>query len=131
MAMSRSLALAALIAPLVLALAACAPTVKAPTDTGVCYSLGAVTDGKAKFNVVATGVPDMEHCAAQLEAMRIRFLQLGGTNNEITGAYQGNFLFLQREGVFTSERYEGARFPFLVRTGDGRLAVPGSVEAGQ
>ncbi len=131
MAMSRSLAPAALIAPLILVLAACAPTVKAPTDTGVCYSLGSVVDGKGKFNVLATGVPDMEHCAAQLEAMRIRFLQLGGSNTDIVGAYQGNFLFLQREGVFTSERYEGARFPFLVRTGDGRLAVPGSVEAGQ
>ena len=48
---------------------------------------------------------------------------------DIVGAYQGSFLFLQREGVFTAETYDGARYPFLVRTGDGRLAVPGSVQS--
>ncbi len=114
-----------------LALDACAPTPKAPTDTGICYHLGSITGGVAHYNVVATNVPDMEHCAAALEAMRIQFLELGGSKTEIVGGYQGYFLFLQTEGVFTSETYDGARFPFLVRTGDGRLAVPGSVEAGQ
>jgi hypothetical protein len=112
-------------------LAACKPTPKAPTDTGVCYHLGSITGGVAHYNVVATNVPDMEHCAANLEAMRIRFLQLGGSNTEIVGGYQGSFLFLQPEGVFTAESYDGARYPFLVRTGDGRLAVPGSVQPGQ
>ena len=112
-------------------LSACAPTPKPPTDTGVCYHLGSVTNGVAHYNVVARNVPDMEHCAAALEAMRIQFLELGGSNSEIVGGYQGNFLFLQKEGVFTAERYDGARFPFLVRTGDGRLAVPGSVQPGE
>lgn len=114
-----------------LLLAACSQTPKAPTDTGVCYHLASVENGKARFNVVATKIPDMEHCAAELEAMRVRFLQLGGSKTEIAGAYQGNFLFLQPEGVFTSENYDGARYPFLVRTGDGRLAVPGSVQPGE
>ena len=109
---------------LALALAGCSRAPQAPADTGVCYHLAAIQDGKPKFNVVARNVPDMEHCAAQLEAMRLRFLSLGSPQNEIVGAYQGNFLFLQQEGVFTSASYNGVHYPFLVRTGDGRLVVP-------
>ena len=73
------------------------------------------------------GQPDLEHCAAQLEMMRLRFLGLGSTQSEITGAYQGQFLFLQKEGVFTAQAVDGYRYPFMVRTGDGRLAVPGAM----
>ena len=109
------------------ALAACSQSPQAPGDAGVCYHLASMDAGKAKFNVVARAVPDMEHCAADLEAMRIRFLNLGGGQSEIAGAYQGNFLFLQQEGVFTSSTYGGVRYPFLVRTGDGRLAAPGAM----
>jgi hypothetical protein len=29
--------------------------------------------------------------------------------------------------VFTAQTYDGYRFPFLVRTGDGRLAMPGAM----
>ncbi len=60
----------------------------------------------------------MEHCAAHLEAMRVRVLSLGGTNQEIAGAFHGNFLFLGPEGVFSAESYTGPRYPFLVRSGD-------------
>jgi hypothetical protein len=110
-------------------LAACAKTLEAPSDPGVCYAMAVGSDGKAKFNVLASGIGDMEHCAAQLEAMRLRFMRLGGTRSELVGAYQGNFLFLRREGVFTSTQYDGAQFPFLARTGDGRLAMPGAMPA--
>jgi hypothetical protein len=111
------------------ALTACSQAPQAPADAGVCYHLATLEGSKAKFNVVARGVPDMEHCAAQLEAMRIRFLQLGGSQQEVTGAYQGNFLFLQREGVFTSATFDGVHYPFLVRSGDGRLVQPGAMPA--
>jgi hypothetical protein len=110
-----------------MALGACSQSPQPPGDALVCYHLASVQGGKAQFNVVARAVPDMEHCAADLEAMRIRFLNLGGGQGEIAGAYQGNFLFLQQEGVFTSSSYEGVRYPFLVRTGDGRLAAPGAM----
>ena len=106
-----------------LALAACQSQVQAPTNTGVCYHLAAMQNGKPHFNVVASNVPDMEHCAAQLEAMRVRFLSLGGSQNDIVGAYQGNFLFLGEEGVFTAETYQGPRYPFLVRSGDQLVPV--------
>jgi len=119
--MTRSPLLAALIAAV--ALAGCKPQLQPPGDVGVCYHLAAMVGGKPKFNVVARQVPDMEHCAAQLEAMRDRFLSLGGTNRDIVGAYQDNFLFLNDDGVFTSATYDGHQYPFLVRSGDQLVPV--------
>ena len=58
--------------------------------------------------------------------MRLRFLRMGG-KEEIMGAYQGSYLFLQREGIFRSETLNGNRYVMLVRTGDGRLAMPGAM----
>ena len=106
-----------------LALAACSSQVQAPTDTGVCYHLAAMQDGKPQFNVVAKSVPDMEHCAAHLEAMRGNFQRLGSTTRSVVGAYQGNFLFLGETGVFTAETYQGPRYPFLVRSGEALVPV--------
>ncbi len=119
-----ALVLAAL-APL--ALAACTKTLEAPADTGVCWHLVALPDGKARFNRLAANQPDLEHCAAQLEIMRRNFTALGANQDHITGAYQGQFLFIQPEGVFTAQSYDGYRYPFMVRTGDGRLAMPGAM----
>jgi hypothetical protein len=124
MSASRSAALLILVATA--ALSACRQGLEAPTDTGACYHLAAIQNGQPKFNVVAGNIPDMEHCAARLEVMRIHFLSLGGSVHDIVGAYQGNFLFLGDDGVFTSESYEGPRFPFLVRNGD-QLVPVGSV----
>ena len=108
-----------------LALAGCRAQIQPPGDPGTCYHLAAIQDGKGKFNVLAKSEPDMEHCAAALEAMRSRFLALGGQNRDIVGAYQANFLFLGEDGVFTGTAYEGARYPFLVRSG-GQLVPVGS-----
>jgi hypothetical protein len=105
----------------------CSRAPDAPTDQGVCYFAAATKDGKVKFNKVADHIADLEHCAAQLEAMRLRFLRLGGQNSEIAGVYQGTWLFLQREGVYTAQKADGARYLLMVRTGDGRLAVPGAM----
>ena len=108
-----------------LALGACRAQIQPPGDVGACYHLAAIQDGKPKFNVLARSVPDMEHCAASLEAMRSRFLALGSANRDIVGAYQANFLFLGDDGVFTGTTYAGARYPFLVRSG-GQLVPVGS-----
>jgi hypothetical protein len=114
-----------------LSLTACEKQIEAPTDTGFCYQVIFLDkDGKtAKFNEVARNRPSLESCAAALEGMRIRFLGLGGNQTDIVGAYQGNFLFLNPFGVFTSQTLTSARYPALVRTGDGRLVVPGSADA--
>lgn len=129
--LARSALVLSALALAALPLAACEKAIDAPTDVGVCYHLAAFSkDGKsAKFNEVARNRPNLESCAAALEGMRIRFLSLGGSQLDVIGAYQGNFLFLNQYGVFTSQTLTSARYPALVRTGDGRLAVPGSVQA--
>jgi hypothetical protein len=109
------------------ALAGCAKRTLPPGDAGVCYHVVTGADGKLRFNRLVQNIPNLETCAANLEAMRIRFLRLGGSNQDLMGAYQGNFIFLQREGVFTAPSLEAHRYLALVRTGDGRLAIPGAI----
>ena len=108
------------------ALAACQKQVVPPGTAGVCYHVVGGKNGELKYNKLVNA-PNLETCAANLEAMRVKFLSLGGSNQEIYGAYQANFLFLQREGVFTSTSLSGPRYLALVRTGDGRLAIPGAM----
>lgn len=109
-----------------LALAACVKKTTPPGDVGICYHVVPQKGGELKYNRLVAA-DSLEKCAANLEAMRIRFLTLGGSQQEIYGAYQANFLFLQKEGVFTSTSLEGPRYVALVRTGDGRLAIPGAM----
>ena len=106
-------------------LAACTQHLEPPRDIGVCYALTFDKSGEAKFNPVAENMPNMENCAAQLEGMRLRFNRMGAQMDKVTGTYQGTFIFIRPEGVFTAKTYEGVQYPAMVRTGDGRLAVPG------
>lgn len=110
-----------------LGVSACQKHIEAPFERGVCFHVVPLTGGKVKFNKVAENRPSLESCAAALEGMRERFLALGGTNRDLVGAYQGNFLFLGNTGVFTGPTLEGARWPALVRTQDGRLAIPSAM----
>ena len=127
--MNHSARLAAVLSAstLALGLAACTPKVEAPFNKGVCWHMAQLPGGKVKFNMLSQNRPNLESCAASLEGMRERFLALGGNQEEVIGAYQGSFLFLGRTGVFTSTTLEGARWPALVRTSDGRLAIPSAV----
>lgn len=109
-----------------LSLTACAKKTTPPGDAGVCYHVVPQKDQSLKYNKLVV-TDSLEKCAANLEAMRIKFLTMGGTRQEIYGAYQANFLFLQKEGVLTSTSLEGPRYVALVRTGDGRLAIPGAM----
>lgn len=108
-----------------LVLSACSGGVQAPTDTGVCWHMVQLQGGQTRFNKLASNVPTLEACAAQLEAMRLHFAALGSSSDQTIGAYQGQFLFLQPEGIFTGQSLDGAHYLLLVRTGDGRLAKPG------
>jgi hypothetical protein len=112
-----------------LALAACSQKTRPPGEVGICYHVVGQPDGSLKYNKLKGTQPNLENCAAALEGMRVRFLRMGGTATELVGAYQGNFLFLQREGIFTASSLEGHRYLALVRTGDGRLAIPGAMPA--
>ena len=107
-------------------LAACGKRTSPPGDPEVCFHVVPQADGTLKYNRLVTA-PNLETCAANLEAMRIKFLRMGGNQQELYGAYQGNFLFLQKEGVMTASEWEAAPYLALVRTGDGRLAIPGAM----
>lgn len=109
-------------------LAACgSSSTRAPDDRGVCYHV--VQDaGEVRFNVLAEEQESIEFCAARLEEMRLNFLRMGGSTREITGAFQGQFIFIERAGVYFGQTLEGGRFFALARTGDGRLAIPGVIQ---
>ena len=111
-----------------LVVAACSSGVEAPFERGVCFAVEPGENGEPPvFNKLADNQPQMEHCAARLEEMRLRFLRQGGSRQEITGAYQGQYIFLNRDGVWVGKTLEGSRFIFLARTGDGRLANIGAI----
>ena len=112
-----------------LGLAVCEKTIKAPFDQGVCYVVELGEEGEDPvFNKVADNQPQIEYCAARLEEVRQRFLNLGGTRTELVGAYQGSFLFLESSGARRALSLNGTRYFMMARTGDGRLAVPGTIE---
>ena len=122
--MSRTAAaLVPLFAVSLFAVGACQKRIEPPGTPGVCYNVSFKADGSFVYHKLVD-VPNLETCAANLEAMRVKFLRLGGTAQEILGAYQANFIFVQREGIFTSTTADGPRYLALVRTGDGRLASP-------
>lgn len=108
------------------AIGACSQRTEPPGDPGICYNVVPQKNGKLKYFKLVNAT-SLESCAANLEAMRLKFLRMGGTQQNIYGAYQANFLFLQQEGVLTSTSLEGPRYVALVRTGDGRLAIPGAM----
>ncbi len=108
-------------------LESCQKQLEAPTERGVCWHIVTSDKGKPKFNRLATGQPDLEHCAAELEKMRLNFRALGANQDAVDGAFQGQFLFVRPEGVFTAQNVTDHRYVLMVRTGDGRLAVPGAM----
>lgn len=104
------------------ALAACEKRTEPPGDPGICYHVVPQKDGTLKYNKLVAA-KSLEVCAANLEAMRIKFLRMGGSNQNIYGAYQANFLFLDSKGVMTSTSLEGPRYPALTRA-NGQLVLP-------
>lgn len=126
--MKKTVLAAAVVLASGLALAGCQKEIKAPFEQGVCFHVATNKDKTLRFNPVARDVPQLEECAATLEGMRIRFVRMGQSNSQgMVGAYQGSFIFIEKEGIYVGQTYDGPRFMSLVRTGDGRLAVPGAI----
>ena len=96
-------------------------------EPGVCYFVAQPEGAPPRLEVVARDQAQIEFCAARLEEMRLKFLRMGGSNQEIVGAYQGRFIFIDREGVKIGQSLDGSRFFAMARTGDGRLALPGAI----
>lgn len=112
-----------------LALAACSKAVTAPTTARTCYYAAEQKDGTWQFFELAKNVPQIEYCALALERNRLQFLRMGGTNRETIGTYQGQFIFLQDEGVFFSRKFDGVRY-LALRRYQGRLIMPGAIQEG-
>ena len=114
----------ALAAAAALLLAACEKQVEAPRTKTACYHMvaGAEKGAPPKFNRLPGRYEQMEYCAAALEKVR----QMGGRQN-ITGSYQGLFIFAQPRGIYFGKSLDGPRYLALVRTGRGTLAAPGAV----
>jgi len=110
-------------------LSACRKRIEPPGDRGVCYSISFRKDELLYHKLVQA--PNLETCAANLEALRLKFLRMGGSAQQTMGAYQANFIFVQREGIFSATSLHGPRYLALVRTGDGRLAIPGAMPQDQ
>ncbi len=121
------LPLAGVLAGVALALAGCDKTIEAPGDRGVCWHMATTAQGKVRFNMLAQNQPDLEHCAGQLDQMRLRFMGLGSTQVNVVGAFQGQFLFAGPQGVYTAPSLNGYRYLLMVHSGDGRLVTPGSM----
>jgi hypothetical protein len=105
-----------------LALAACQQELEAPRVRGACYHLVTRDGAEPRFNQIPGEYQSLEYCAAALEAIRRR-----GGRAEIQGAYGGQFMFHNKRGIMVAQRYNGIRYMALVRTGDGRLAMPGAL----
>ena len=108
-----------------LTLAGCKAPIEAPADKGVCWHMSPKKEGGYNFNKVSENLPSLEYCAAALEKMRQDFVRLGGSHTQITGAYQGQFIFVQREGIFTSSSLDTTPYLALVRSGDGAAGGAG------
>ena len=107
-----------------LLVAGCDKAVEAPRTKTACWHMiaAAEPDGPPKFNRLPGSYPQMEYCAAALEKVRL----MGG-RQQITGAYQGLFIFATPRGIFLGKTLDGPRFLGLMRTGRGTLAPPGAI----
>jgi hypothetical protein len=91
--------------PLFWVLPGCSPSVEAPTNAGVCWRLTGDGTAAPGFSPVTTGAPNLETCAANLEAVAMR-----EHRDTLTGAYRGQFVFITPYMVQSSLHLRGARY---------------------
>jgi hypothetical protein len=75
----------------------------APDARGVCWRM-IPGDGKPQFVQIAKNVANLETCGAHLERL---YLQAGG---EVSGAYQGRFIFVDSQAIRSATSLEGSRW---------------------
>jgi hypothetical protein len=74
--------------------------VRAPSEPGVCYRQG--RDGR--FAVFYRDIASIETCAGVLEREHLT------TGADITGAYQGRFIFIDKEAIRSADSMSGQRW---------------------
>jgi hypothetical protein len=77
--------------------------IPAPMDTGVCWRM-TMAGTKPKFARIASGLPNLETCAAYLERIH---LTNGGP---VDGAFQGRFIFIDDDAIRSASRLDGSRW---------------------
>jgi hypothetical protein len=102
-----------------LVLGGCEEGLAAPTERSACWHMVGKVEEGVKFNRLPGNYESLEFCAAALEMVRLQ-----GARQQINGAYQGQFLFVSSRGIFVGQEVDGPRYLALVRTRDGRLAIP-------
>jgi hypothetical protein len=113
-----------------LALCGCSKSLEAPSQPGVCYLLATPKNAPPKFNQIADHIADVEHCAAQVDQVRKSFRGLGSMQQEYVGAFQGGFVFVDKDGASTATRFTGTRYPLLTNF-HGELIAPGAIVEGK
>ncbi len=88
-----------------LTLAACDSAPSAPTNLGYCWRLTADKADKTDFVPVSTVDKNLETCAAHLEATAMR-----ENRSDLTGAYQGQFIFITPAMVQSGLHLNGVRY---------------------
>ena len=51
---------------------------------------------------------------------------VGLDTGDVTGSYNGYFVFLTKYGIYSAQKYDGVRYLMMVRY-NGKLVVPGAV----
>jgi len=62
--------------------------------------------------------------------VRKSFRGLGSLQQEYTGAFQGSFVFVDKDGATTATKYAGVRYPLLTNF-HGELVAPGAIVEGK
>jgi hypothetical protein len=93
------------VSAVLLAFAACDGAPTAPTDVGICWRMTVGADGKPAFAPVSNTARTLETCGAHLEAVALR-----ENKAELTGAFQGQFIFITPAMVQSSMRLKGVRY---------------------
>jgi hypothetical protein len=99
-----ALVLTAVLSVGALRLAGCDSAPEAPTNVEICWRM-APLGSKPDFTPVNVGVHNLESCAANLEAVALR-----ENRPNLTGAYQGQFIFITPDMVQSSMHLNGARY---------------------
>jgi len=92
-------------AGMLLALAACDSPLDAPVNAGYCWRMAMGADGKPRFTPVSAGDRNLETCGAHLEAVSLR-----EKKPVLTGAFQGQYIFITPLMIQSSMRLKGVRY---------------------
>jgi len=98
---SGHLAVIRLAGVMALAAGACSSPIDASSTQNACLRMASDTN---RFTTVEERVPNLETCAARLEAVR---MIEGGA---VTGRYNGHYIFVSEAEVTSAQSIDGSRF---------------------